>query len=80
MHARSAPLRKPFHLNSAPPMKSAPGLKPKQSAAAKAMTEQRFYFQVHGRIDCIWAVSRQEAQHKLMYSDYAPVYRYIQWL
>jgi hypothetical protein len=44
------------------------------------MTEQRFYFTMLGKIDCIWAVSRTEAQHKLMYSDYAPYYRYIEWL
>lgn len=44
------------------------------------MTERRFYFQVLGRFDCIYAVSRLEAQHKLMYSSYAPYYRYIQWL
>lgn len=63
-------------------MKSAHGLKPKQSAASKAMTEQRFYFEIKhlDLVDCVWAVSRQEAQHKLMYSDYAPLYRYIQWL
>lgn len=44
------------------------------------MTEQRFYFEVLGHLDCIWALSRQEAQHKLIYSDYAPYYRYIKWL
>lgn len=44
------------------------------------MTDKRFYFTVLGKIDCIWAVSRTEAQHKLMYSDYAPYYRYIEWL
>ena len=44
------------------------------------MTEQRFYFQVLGRLDCVWALSRLEAQHKLMYSDYALLYRYVTWL
>ncbi|MGA1114705.1 MAG: hypothetical protein ACO3TI_07140 [Aquiluna sp.] len=44
------------------------------------MSDQRFYFMVLGRLDCIWATSRAEAQHKLMYGAYAPYYRHIQWL
>ena len=44
------------------------------------MTNQRFYFTVFGRLDCIWAASLAEAQHKLIHSSYGPYYRYIQWL
>ncbi len=61
-------------------MKLRDGLKLKLYELRMVMTERRFYFQVLGRVDCIYAVSRVEAQHKLMYSNYAPYYRYVQWL
>jgi hypothetical protein len=44
------------------------------------MNNQRFYFTVLGRFDCVWACSLKEARHKLMYSDYARVYRHIVWI
>jgi hypothetical protein len=44
------------------------------------MNERRFYFTVLGRFDCVWASCLREAQHKLMCSDYAPVYRYVKWI
>lgn len=46
------------------------------------MADHRFYFQIPGCnvFDVIWALSLQEAQHKLMNSSYAPYYSRVKWL
>jgi hypothetical protein len=80
MHARYVQLLRQFQWSCNVPMRCVHGLKLKLFARRKVMPDQRFYFTVLGRIDCIWAASRVEAQHKLIYSGYAPYYRYIQWI